>query len=60
MKKPGKVYLSIHQKHKKFYDDKFAYDIIRILVAEVSTSKNSFKVVKTVKSDFKSLQACCI
>ena len=27
-----KAHISIHQKHKKFFDDKFSYDIIRILV----------------------------
>ena len=60
LSKPGKVYATIHQKHKKFFDDKFTYDIIRILIAEVSTSKNSFKVVKSIESDFNSKQACCI
>jgi hypothetical protein len=35
LQKPGKVFATIHQKHKKFFDDKFAYDIVRILIAEV-------------------------
>ena len=60
MKKPGKIYATIHQKHKKFFDDNFSYDIIRILIAEVNTSKDGFKVVKTIISDFKSHQACPI
>lgn len=34
--RPMKVFLSIHQKHKKFFDDKFSYDIIKLMIAEVS------------------------
>ena len=60
MKKPGKIYATIHQKHKKFFDDNFTYDIIKILIAEVSTNKNTFNVIKTLESDFNSKQACCL
>jgi len=56
--KPGKIYATIHQKHKKFFDHKFSYDIIRILIAEVSTSKGGFKIVRSMASDFNSKQAC--
>lgn len=42
---PVKAYFSIHQKHKKFFDDKFSYDIIRILVAEVEAVEGSLKVI---------------
>ena len=56
--KPTKAFVTIYQKHKKFFDDKFSYDVLRILIAEVSTNKNSFNVVKTLSSDFKPMQAC--
>jgi calpain-15 len=58
--KPTKIYATIHQKHKKFFDQTFSYDIIRILVAEVSTNGGSFQVVKTLETDFNAKQACCI
>ena len=34
--------------------------MIKILIAEVSTNKGDFEVVKTIESDFKALQACVI
>lgn len=42
LRHPMKLSVSLHQKHKKFFDEKFSYDIIRLLIAEVSTDKNSF------------------
>ncbi len=48
LKEPTKAFISLHQKHKKFFDDKFSYDIIRLMIAEVDTSKEQLKVVKTI------------
>lgn len=33
--KKGPVTLTCYQKHKKFFDDKFKYQMIRIMIAEV-------------------------
>lgn len=57
---PTKVYVSLHQKHKKFFDDKFSYDTIRLLLAEIDTSKEEMRVIKTIKSDFNATQVCSV
>jgi hypothetical protein len=55
-----KTVISVHQKHKKFFDENFTYSVLRLLVAEVDTNKEELKVVKTLKTSYKTQQVCKI
>lgn len=51
-----KVFVTIHQKHRKFFDENYAYYVMRLLVAEV----DGLKVVRTIKTNYKTQQVCTI
>lgn len=50
----------MHQKHKKFYDQNFSYDILRLMVVEVDSNKQSTKIVRTLSAGYKSQQVCVL
>lgn len=57
---PTKVFITIHQKHKKFFDDNFAYKVLRLLIGEVETGQEGWQLSRTLKVAYKAQQVCCI
>lgn len=49
-----------HQKHKKFFDDKFNYQMVRILVGKVECKNGKITPIKTISTDFKTQQVCSV
>lgn len=60
VKEPAKFVFTCHQKHKKFFDDKFRYRVGKILVAKIETKSGKIKPVKVIGSDFKAQQVCSV
>lgn len=52
--------VSVHQKHKKFFDDKFKYGMIKVLLAQVDRRGENIIPSRTIGADFKTQQVCCI
>lgn len=60
VKEPANFVFTCHQKHKKFFDDKFNYRVGKILVAKIDTKTGKIKPVKVIGSDFKAKQVCSV
>lgn len=55
-----KAFINLHQKHKKFFDENFSYNLLRLLVAEVEVGQGGWKVVRTLQVNYKTQQVCSI
>jgi hypothetical protein len=55
-----KAFINLHQRHKKFFDEKFSYNVLRLLVAEVEVGEGGWKVIKTLQVNYKTQQVCSI
>lgn len=49
-----------HQKHKKFFDEKFTYRVGRILIAKIHTKNGKISPIEVIGSDFKAQQVCSV
>lgn len=53
LKNDGQINVTMHQKHKKFFDDKFKYQMLRIMLAKIEISpQNKIIIKKTIKAQF--------
>ena len=52
---PTTIGASIHQKHKKFFDKNYQYNVINLMVCEVDKHGQA---IRTVKSNFNAQQVC--
>ena len=57
---PMRVTVSVHQKHKKFFDEKFKYGMIKVLLAEVEKRGQNIIPSRTINADFKTQQVCSV
>lgn len=42
--------ISVNQKHKKFFDDKFSYKMCGILLAKIDANNGKMVIIETIKS----------
>ena len=55
-----KATITVHQKHKKFFDERFKYGMIKILLAQVDRRGENIIPRRTIGADFKTQQICSI
>ena len=60
IKQPTTAHCSIHQKHQKFFDEKYSYEILRLLVGRVEMVDGKIKPIKLIESAFNSRPSCYV
>lgn len=57
---PIQATITVHQKHKKHFDEKFKYGMIKVMVSEINRNGQKLSPLRTIAAEFKVQQVCVI